>query len=162
MPSVKQILDFSIPLARDYIIPSMSVAADALSLLVGLFALWAFVFRRKEIAKLLATFSNAFAAQRLSRIKETLGKLESLNWDQKENRSEITALAGQICGQLRPLLEEFPKLEDAHKQWTVFAQVWRHRSESRKRQLIYELHGILDMDSFDQHTQILRKYSDER
>lgn len=135
----------------------IGLLADVVTIAVGLAAVFAVIFKRRELGALLAALTSAFFGQRASRIKETLGRLESLSYDRKEERPEISALLGQICGQLESLVREYPSLQMTYDQLLEFVNKKKRLSEAHKRRLIYELHGALDSAGLRQHRDLLKE-----
>lgn len=140
----------------------VAVLADLVTVVIGLIAIWGLIFKRRELGFVFRVFANAHLNQRVNRLKETLGKLETLNYDQKEDRSELNALVGQVCGQVKPLVGDYPKLVNVYDELLALVERKKRLSESKKRRLVYELHGILDDTSFHQQHQVLSKNSNER
>ena len=93
--------------------------------------------------------------ERVKRIKETLGKLDSLNFDHKETRREIFALLGQVGGQIKPLATEQNGLDPIHKEILALLAKTAPLTEATKRRIVYELHGRLDNVSLAETQNIL-------
>ena len=127
-----------------------------ITVVVGGVAIWGLIFKRRELTLAYRVFTNTYLNQRINRLKETLGKLETLSYDRKEDRSEINALVGQICGQLKPLAQDYPDLSETVEYLTELIDGKKRLSESRKRRLLYEIHGHLDSATFDQHSAVIR------
>lgn len=134
----------------------MEFLSHVVTVVVGGIAIWGILFKRRELTLAFRVFANTYLNQRIHRLKETLGKLETLNYDRKEDRSEINALIGQICGQLKPLAQDYPKLSETLEHLTLFVEKKQRLSESKKRRLVYEIHGILDSTTFDQQSTVIR------
>ncbi len=148
-PLIKQI-------ATD-ILPIADLASDVVTVILGLIAFWGLIFKRKELSLAFRLFTNTYLNQRVNRLKETLGRLESLSYDNKEHRSEIHALIGQVCGQVRSLTDDHPKLDEVHKTLLTFMESRVRLTESKKRKIIYEIHGHIDSASFDQSVGVFEK-----
>ena len=133
-----------------YIPPIVNLAADAVTVILGSVALWGLVFRRKQLSLAMRLLGSLYASQRASRLKETLGKLEALSYDNKEDRGEIHALFGQASGQISGLLADYPSLQETHVKISAVVEKRGRLSESLKRQLVYEIHGCIEIASLDQ------------
>ena len=149
--------DKILKLLKDFGAPGLGVSADVVTVVLGALALWGFIFKRKQISLALRVIANTYLNQRVNRLKEALGRLDSLSYDNKEDRSEIQALVGQVCGQIKPLLEDYPRLADAYNSLTEFVDGKKRLSESKKRRIVYEIHGVLDSVSFAQNTRVFEK-----
>lgn len=118
---------------------------DAITVLLGAIAVWALIWKRKQLSLALQMFRSSFHQQRISRVKEALHKIEVLNFENKEHRSEIRALLGQICGQLKGLVEIFPTLLGSFETLSDLTDDGSKKlTESRKRKVVHEIHGCLD------------------
>jgi hypothetical protein len=112
--------------------------------IIALYALYGLIFHRKEVKAFLTLLAMSHLHERIKRVKETLGKLEFLNYDTKEDRQEIFALLGQLGGQTKPLVSECPGLDVVHIEMAGILQKQVKLSEATKRRILYELHGALD------------------
>lgn len=131
--------------------------ANCATIAIGSIAIWGLIFKRHEISLALRVFTTAYLNQKTSRIKETLGRLESLNHDNKDDRSEINALLGQLCGQLLTIKEECPDINNNRLELEEYVHGNKRINESKKRKIIYEIHGLLDSATFDHSKTTLRK-----
>lgn len=122
----------------------LSVLADVLGVAFGCLALWGLVFKRKQLAQLFRILSTAHFGQRVNRCKESLGRLDALNFDNKNNRAEIHALIGQLCGCLSTLKDENPALITCHAELLQIVERKVKMSEARKCRICSELHTHLD------------------
>lgn len=135
--------------------PVADFFSDVITVALGVVAIWGLIVKRKELSLAFRVFTNTYLNQRVNRLKETLGRLESLSYDNKEHRSEIQALIGQVSGQVRSLVDDYPKLEEVHATLTEFIDGKKRLSESKKRRIVYEIHGHLDSVSFDQTASVI-------
>jgi len=122
----------------------VTFAAHLVSLPLGIIALWTLIFRRKKIAVIFKVFTNVFLNEKLRRIRETLNRLESLNYDEKPNRAEIRALLGQVSGQIKPMISSSNELAGVHKAFCDMMENTAPLTEAKKRNAVAELHGVLD------------------
>jgi hypothetical protein len=122
----------------------VTFAAHFVSLTLGLIALWALIFRRKKLALIFRVFMSVFLNEKLRRIRETLNKLETLNYDEKQNRAEIRALFGQVSGQIKPMIGSNDGLAGIHKSMCDIVENAAPLTEAKKRSAVAELHGVLD------------------
>lgn len=126
-----------------------------MTVVVGVIALIGYIFHRKKISLLFSVITNTFLSERLKRIRETLSKLESNNFENKEERKEIWALFGQVCGQVKPLVNDKNGLKEIYAEIEQIVRKETALSEALKRKVIFELNGRLDNISLDQTTKIL-------
>ena len=115
------------------------------------------IFRQREITLFFRLFTNAYLNQRVTRLKETLGKLDALSYENKDHRPEVFALLGQICGQIKPLVTDYPGLQESYDQLFEYVERRKRLSESVKRRIAYELHGFLDATTFDEQSRTMGK-----
>jgi hypothetical protein len=125
--------------------------ADVITLVFGGLALWGFIFKRRQIAHIFRLAKSAHLYQRIENVRESLRALKDLNYDDKPSRREITALMGQICGQIGPLVETHPELKETHIKLTELVERKDNRrfSETVKRRICHQIDGILDNILFE-------------
>lgn len=133
----------------------MGAVADAMSIALGAVAFWGIVFKRAELRRLLAILSSLHLNQRMVKIRDTLGSIDALDYNDKVNRSELRALIGQLCGQLKAAADETPKLVMSYQRVADLASGKEKLTESRKRQMVHELHGALDFVVYSAQTNIM-------
>ena len=104
------------------------------------FAVW----KRSKLVAVYRAVAWTYLDQRASRIKETLGRLENLSFDEKGNRLEIRGLFGQLCGQVGSLSREYPEFGEVLGVTTEFVDKPQTITESRKQRLVYQVHGLLE------------------
>lgn len=122
--------------------------ADLFTAILGSAGIWALIFHRQKAKLFFKLVLSGFVNERIKRIKETLGKLESLNYDDKANRPEIIALLGQTLGQIKSLTEHEP-IRQTHADISDLIDNKARISEATKRRVVYELHAALDTVSFE-------------
>lgn len=133
----------------------LQVGADFVTLVLGGIALWGLVFHKKKISLIIKVLVNSFLNERVKRIKETLGKLDSLDYNDKEDRGEIFALLGQVSGQIKPLTATDQHLLSLYAEIQTILEKKSPLNEATKRRLVYALHGQLDGASFAETQKIL-------
>ena len=135
--------------------------SDFVTTVLGAVAIWGLFFRRKQISLAFQMLTNAHLLHQINRIKETLGRLDELTFDEKTERTKIRALMGQICGQLKPLSQKHPTLESSIEILDQIMAGKKRLSESLKNQVIYQIHGELDRLAFDNHKAVIDEKDDE-
>lgn len=126
----------------------VTFAAHSVSLILGLIALWALIFKGKKLAFVVRVFMSVFLNERLRRIRETLNKIESLNYEEKKNRPEIRALLGQVSGQIKPMIAGNNRLSAIHMVICNLVEDKTALTEPQKRSVVAELNGHLDDIAF--------------
>ena len=126
----------------------VSFGSNLITIILGLIAFWALVFHNKKFALLFQVLLTNFVNERVKRIKETLGKLESLDYDTKNDRPEIVALLGQVSGQIKPFTNDDSDLKLIHEELMGLLKRKTRLSEATKRRVVYEMHGALDGVSY--------------
>ena len=121
-----------------------TVVANCVTILLGVSALVALLLKRKEIGRLLSLVTNLHLRDRVNRIKETLGRLEGMNYNNKEERPEIVALVGQLQGQLKGLDSSEGSLVAILEDIEGYSNPGNRLNEARKRALVFAVHGNLD------------------
>jgi hypothetical protein len=144
----------------DYICQGVGFAADGVTLVLGALALWALVFHKRKIALVVNVLLSSFLNERIKRTKETLGKLESLSFDNKDDRAEIVALMGQLSGQIKPFIAANSDLAGINHEIREIVDRKTRLNEATKRRLTYEMHGALDNISFIETRAILETRND--
>jgi hypothetical protein len=129
--------------------------ANLFTFILGGIALWGILFRRKKLALFFKILISSFTNERVKRIKETLGKLESLTFDEKDNRKEIFALLGRVSGQIKPLATDGSGLKEIDKEISDLLAKTIPLTEATKQKIVYELHSRLDNISFVETSKIL-------
>jgi len=129
--------------------------ADLFTLILGGIALWGILFRRKKLALLFKVLISSFTNERVKRIKETLGKLESLTFDEKNDRKEIFALLGRVSGQIKSLATDGSGLKEIDQEIAELLCKNKPLTEATKQKIVYELHSRLDNISFVETSKIL-------
>lgn len=135
----------------------VAFGSDLITLVLGAITLWTIVRHRKRISILVSVFLASFHNERVKRIKETLGKLDSLNFEDKRDRREIIALFGQVSGQIKHLINDRNNLKPIHDELLVLLENPVRIGEPVKRRIVYELHGELDRASFAETQRLAEK-----
>ena len=134
---------------------TVAFGANCVTLLIGLIALWGFVFHRKKIFLAIKVLLSSYTNERVKRLKETLGKLDSLSFEEKEDRAEIYALLGQVSGQISILATEQNGIKKIQNEISDLLAKKSQLNEASKRRIVYELHGNLDKLSFNEINNLL-------
>ena len=130
-----------------FVAKGMAFLSDLMTVVVGTITLYTIFWHRKEIRAFLTLLATSHLHERIKRIKETLGKLEVLNYGVKQSRPEIFALLGQLSGQIRPLVSQVPELETPYKELASLLKKEVPLSEPVKQRVLYEVHGALDSEA---------------
>lgn len=136
--------------------------ADLFGVLLGGVALYALIFHRKKISLFLRIVLNSHFNERVKRMKETLGKLEQLSFDEKEHKSEIRNLLGQLNGQIKPMASDKNGLIRLQVEISAILKGEEKLTEPMKRQIIYDVHGVLDNANLSDITSIMENSNDGR
>ena len=132
-----------------------SFLADSVTVALGFLALWGLIFRRRQLALAFRVLTSAHTSHHVTRLRDTLAKLDALNWNEKERRAEVNALLGQLSGQLAPLVEDYPAFVPVHNDLLEIVQGPGRVTESKKRRIAFQLNGILDKTVFKQQHIVL-------
>jgi len=122
--------------------------ADLVTLVLGIAGVYGLIYHRREFKAFFRLLASSHLQERVKRIKETLGKLEGLDFNEKQDRREIFALLGQVSGQIKPLAREGTSLGRIYAEIQTLLREDEKLSEPRKRHVVYELHGCLDDETF--------------
>lgn len=142
--------------AYDFFAAAASLLADAVTIILGAIAIWGLLFKRKQIQRFFHALTTVYLNQRISRIKETLGQLNSLNFDNKEDKRRIRALLGQICGQLKGLTGDYPVLNELYARANNFHNEITSLTEPLKCELSHEIDGLLDKIVYGHQSDAMR------
>src|SRR5438552_11209388 len=123
--------------------------SDLLTVVLGCVALYGLIFHRRAISNFVRLLQNYQLTERVQRIKETLGKLDSLNYGDKEARAEIIALLGQVAGQVHPLIAHDVELQSVSQEISDILAKRVGMNEATKRRIVYQIHGHLETRQFD-------------
>ncbi len=85
----------------------VSFTANALTIALALVAVYGLFFQRDKLGRFFQVFDNAFLGQQSYKIRETIIELNRLNYENKEDRIEITNLIGELCGKIKPLTSNY-------------------------------------------------------
>jgi hypothetical protein len=130
----------------------MQVCANSITVILGCIALVALLRRREQLKAFFGLLQQVNLSQRTMQIRYTLRELERVSFDTKEERPQVRALLGQLCGQIAALKDTIPELNSAYNALLSFREKTNSITEFKKRALVHELHGILDNALFS-HTQ---------
>lgn len=83
------------------------------------------------------------ANERLKKIKGALARLDSLNYEVKENKKEVIALFGEIAGMIKSFATADSNYKNCYDDFVSISD-GTALSEPRKRRLSQELHCLLD------------------
>jgi hypothetical protein len=128
----------------EWIIGIITFGANFVTLILGIVAIWILIFHSRKVSLFFQVLRSNFFNEKAKRIKETLGKLESLNYENKDDRPEINALLGQVSGQIKHFTSDDGELSKIHHELLDILAKKMRLSEPNKRRLIYEIHGALD------------------
>lgn len=92
--------------------------------------------------------SHSLVNERIKKIKGTLGELDSLDYDVKDDRRKIIALMGQLTGMVRLFASRHEGFKQFHDELLGLTQQPGTLSEATKRRLSEELHALLDEQGF--------------
>ena len=134
---------------------AVSFCADVMTLVLGVIALWAIVRNRGRIEFLFRVLYNRFLNDRSKRIVETLGKLDSLDYENKGHRKEVFALLGQLSGQVEALGDRDERIGRIHSDLMGFLNSTVRLSEAKKRRVTQQVHAALDHLSLESTTDVL-------
>lgn len=132
--------------------PIVEFAADFVTTIVGAVGIWGLLFKRRELLLAFRVLTNTYFNYRTSHLRESLLQLENLSWNNRENRPEIQALIGRICGQLKPLTQDFPELESVLEELENLKTI----TERRKQTIVHSILGQLESLSFRQQTSVMK------
>lgn len=124
--------------------------ANTVTALLGIAALWGLTFHRKKLNEFVRLIASSAINDRIKQIKGTLGKLESLNYDIKEQRREILAVMGELLGMLRSFYDSQSRFKQVYDELMGITENNQRISEPIKRRLCAEIHSLLDDHSVTQ------------
>ncbi|MCI0639567.1 MAG: hypothetical protein L0Y72_18190 [Gemmataceae bacterium] len=130
--------------AWQVIVDGLAFLSNLVTVLLGAIALIGVFWHRKKISAFFTLLATSHLQERINRIKETLGKLESLNYDVKEDRPKILAIIGQLSGQVRPLSSQNQEIDAVYKEINSILNKDIRLSEAVKMRILHEVHGALD------------------
>ena len=135
---------------------AVGFVADLLTAALGLIGLWAVVVHRNKVSAVIQLFVNTYLNQRIQRAKETLGRLEALNFDTKDHRAEIHALLGQLSGQLKSIANENQDVATTYADLKALVENRSRVTEASKRRIVFEVHGAVDGAYFGRAKSVMK------
>jgi hypothetical protein len=127
----------------------MTFLADSVTTILGIMALYSLLFHRDKLVAFSRLLAHTLINERVKKIKGALARLDSLNYEYKENKKEVIALLGELAGMIRRLAHKNSAFKECYD------ELRRHfegaspapLSEAAKRQLSQQLHAVLDEQS---------------
>ena len=114
-----------------------------------------FFFHRKKITAFGILLANTMLGERLKKIKAALARLDSLNYETKENKKEVLALCGELAGMTKALGSKSSEFKECHDDFLSFANIETKLTEPKKRKISEELHSLLDEKAVNASLEIL-------
>jgi hypothetical protein len=122
----------------------VTLVAHSFTAILGAVAIWGLLFHRKKITAFAQLLAYSALNERTRRIKAILGRLESLNYDDKSDRKEIVAMLAQLAGMVRLIAERHEGFRQFYAELRQTSEKPEALSEGAKRRLSEELHALLD------------------
>lgn len=117
--------------------------SNIVTIVLGLLALWGIVAHRGTLTELARFLHYSYLNDSFQRIRETLAKLDYLNYDDKESRREIRALLGQLNGQLKGV-DPSVRTEQLLERLQTVVTNGRTLTEAVKREIVSAARGTID------------------
>jgi hypothetical protein len=127
-----------------YLSKGLHFASDLITVILGCMALYGIIVHRDKISAFARLLSTTFLNERVKRLKEVLGALHNLNFEEKGDRSKIYANLGAISGQVKQLALSDERFRFFHEELTIYLERKKRLNEPTKNRLMFELHGLLD------------------
>ena len=134
---------------------AVSFVADLFTALLGLIGLWAVLTKKEKLRALLGWLEFAYMQQRVNRIRETLGDLKRLSFDEKEQRREIRALCGQLAGQLEPFRNDHGGLGENYSELQTMLQSGRI-SDAKRSQITASILGQIESITYQHYLSLIK------
>lgn len=138
----------------------LSIVSSLVTIGLGGLAFVGIYNNRDKLSLLLRYLRLSYIGERAKRLKETLGKLEALNYGNKEDRQEIFALMGQISGQLKALEREHTSLTPIQVDLDLILAHKMKLSEAHKRRILFSIHSAVDASSQQELTKLPDSHHD--
>jgi hypothetical protein len=122
----------------------LSICGNAVTVVLAVFAVVGFFKNKDKISILFRYLQLSFVSERVKRLNETLGKLETVNYDNKEDRPEIFALMGQLLGQIKALEGMHPSIGQVQDELEQVISKKTRLNEAIKRKITYSIHNAID------------------
>jgi len=141
--------------SRQDIVLAVGLISNILTILLSVIALWGLVVKRKQLGLAFQMLLTSHLDRRMTRVRETLTRLESLNYDKKTQRGEVRNLLAQLCGSLAAISEESDELSELVDELHEYHHENQPLTENNKRYLLSKLQGILDEIDHDARVRVL-------
>lgn len=122
----------------------VGLISNLLTILLSILALWGLIAKRKQLTLAFQLFITSHLDRRMNRVQDTLSKLDSLSYDEKSERREVTLLIAQLCGELSAVSGESDKLLQLVEELHQYHHREKTLTEKHKRYVLSKLRGILD------------------
>lgn len=116
--------------------------------ILGIIGIYGLIKHRAKISAFVRLLALNVINERIKRIKGTLGELDSLSYDVKEQRGRIKAVMGQLAGMIHLFALRHDGFKRVHAELLVLVEKPAGNSEANKRRISEELHGLLDEQGF--------------
>ena len=139
---------FDIARAFQWLFEGVTFVAHLFTAVLGAFAIWGLVWHRNKIGAFVRVLAHGLIANRINKIRLTLGRLNSLNYDDKPSRREILAIIGELAGMLHAPATKHEGFRLVHEQLIALNLDPKKLTEPTKRRLAQELDALLEERAF--------------
>lgn len=122
----------------------LSICGNSVTIIVATIAVVGFFNNKDKLSDLFRYLQFTYINERVKRLKETLGKLEAVNYDNKEDRLEIFALMGQLLGQMKALEGTHQSITTVQIELEEIVSKKTRINEAIKRKILFSIHNAID------------------
>jgi hypothetical protein len=130
------------------VLDAVTFIAHFCTSVLGILAIWGLIKHRTKISAFVRLLAHSVMNERIKKIKGTLGLLDGMNFDVKDDRKEIIAILGQLAGMTRLFASRHEGFKQFHGELVLLIEKPETLSEAAKRRKSEELHALLDEQAF--------------
>lgn len=135
----------------------LQLSADLLTTVLGLYAAYGLIFKRKELSQLVRVLSNNHLNESLRRLRETLSQLQRVPMDDASRQGEGKSLLGQLSGQLRGLADRNADISRLRSEVQLMLEGKRKVQDYKKNAVIHEIEAVLEQLSLEAYVDLTAK-----
>ncbi len=107
------------------VVAVVSFLANLFTIAICGIALYGILTHRKALGAFLAVFASTQLQERNRRIRETINKLNSLDYERRDHKREVIALLGQLSDQITPQGDQ-DSLKLSYEKLEILNQLYKH------------------------------------
>jgi len=140
---------------KNNLFPIIAALSDSCTFVIAISAFVAYWKNKRKINLLLKFAINKMQQDRLNYVKDTLSRLESLNYDEKEHRTKIMNMFGTLYGQVTADTALAIKCSNVLKDIDSILKKDHTLNEHTKCRIVSEVKGHINNTIYDIETSFM-------